>query len=128
MIKHWVKFEGKPYTRNDSIPRVTLGPQKAMLLNHAAFEMMGSPAAVELFFDAGLKRIGVKPTKPSHDHGFEVKQKKDSHYRVIYAGAFCNHFGLELERTVQFHDLEIDHDGILELDITTATRVRRGAR
>jgi hypothetical protein len=128
MINRWVKFEGKPYSRDNSVPRVTLGPQKAMILNQAAFAMLGSPEAVELYFESSLKRIGVKQTKPSLTHGFEVKEKKGSNLRVIYAGAFCAHFGLKIEKTIQFHDLKLDPDGILELDMTTAINVRRGAR
>jgi hypothetical protein len=128
MIRHWVKFEGKAYGRDNSVPRVTIGPQKAMILNQAAFAMLGSPEAVELYFDSSLKRIGVKRTKPSRSHGFEVKEKKGTKLRTIYAGAFCNHFGLEIEKTVQFHDLKLDPDGILELDMTTATNIKRGAR
>jgi hypothetical protein len=127
-MKHWVRFEGKPYGRDRSRPRVTIGPQKALLLNPAAYGMLGSPDAVEMYYDELRKTIGLKRSHESREYAFPVRKKKNSKYMVVYVGAFCNHFQIEITHSVEFNDLALDREGILELQLTKATGVRRGAR
>jgi hypothetical protein len=54
-----------------------------------------------------------------------MQRRKDYSYRLVRASAFCNHFGIEPEETMAFFDVRIDGDGIMTLDLTTATRLRR---
>lgn len=128
MISHWTKFEGKPYGADVDTARVTLGPKKAILLNDLAYEALGAPTAVELMFDEGQKIIGLKPVEARRPHAFPVKPRKGSRHRVIRAAAFCTHFGIKIDRTVLFNEIDIDNDGVMKLEIAKATNVSRGAR
>ena len=45
------------------------------------------------------------------------------------AGIFCNAFGIHLEHIITFHDVRVDADAIMILDMMkTATRGRRYGR
>ena len=118
-MKHWVRFEGKPYGRDRSRPRVTIGPQKALLLNPAAYGMIGSPDAVEMYYDELNKTIGLKRSHESREYAFPVRQKKNSKYMVVYVGAFCNHFKLQITHSVEFNDLTVDREGKLSVELKT---------
>jgi hypothetical protein len=128
MIHYWKTFEGKPYGTKRGEIRVTLSPRKVFLLNQAAYQALGSPRAIEFKFDENHKRIGIKPTDPRKENAFEVKRKKNTNYRVIMAGAFCNHVGIRLEKTVVFNEAPIEKDGTMVLALEKAINVARGAR
>ncbi len=128
MINHWVKFEGKPYGSEKGEARVTLGPKKAIMLNEVAFRALGEPAAVELLFDEGSRVIGLKPVDIRRRNAFALKPKAGSRHRVIRAAAFCTHFGITVDRTVLFHEIDIDREGIMKLEFAKAINVSRGAR
>jgi hypothetical protein len=81
-----------------------------------------------MYYDELRKTIGVKRTQETREYAFPVRQKKNSKYMVVYVGAFCNHFQIEITNSVEFNDLTVDREGILELCLTRATGVRRGAR
>ena len=124
MIKHWTPFEGSAYGTKRHRPRVTLTRGKMMTFNRLAHEALGKPEAVRFFFDKHLKRIGVMPESPDNPSAFLMLRRKDYSYRLVRATAFCNHFGIEPEATMAFFDINVDNDGIMTLDLTTAGRLR----
>ena len=128
MISHWTKFEGWPYGVERDQARVTLGPKKAIMLNEVAFEALGAPAAVELMFDEDRRVIGLKPVDLRRKNAFALKPKAGSRHRVIRAAAFCTHFGINVDRTVLFSEVDIDKDGVMTLEFGKAINVSRGAR
>lgn len=128
MIKHWTKFEGRPYGAARDEARVTLGPKKVIMLNRIAYEALGTPQAVELMFDETQKIIGLKPAELRRANAFPLKVKKGSQHRLIFAGAFCTHFGIRVDRTVLFNEIDIDNEGVMTLEVAKAVNVGRGAR
>jgi hypothetical protein len=86
------------------------------------------PDAVEMYYDELRKTIGLKRSHESRECAFPVRPKRNSKYMVVYVGTFCNHFRIEITNSVEFNDLTVDREGILELCLTRATGVRRGAR
>ena len=128
MINHWTKFEGKPYGAEQDAARVTLGPKKNIMLNEVAYEALGAPAAVEFMFEENRKVIGLKPIDARRSNAFPIKPRKGSRHRVIRAAAFCTHFGINVDRTVLFNDVDIDNDGVMTLEVAKAINISRGAR
>jgi len=128
MLKHWTIFEGSPNGLRREKLRVTLGANRTLNMNAVTYEALGNPIAVELRFDEGLKRIGIKPTTPESNNAFPLKPKSGSRHRWIAAGAFLTHFGLLLDRSIAFDDPFIDMDGILVLDLLKITAIGRGSR
>lgn len=112
-------------------PRVTLNGRKVFLLNQAAYEVMGGPAAVELRYDGDTRTIGLTPKDPRHQNAFPIKGKPNSrkyNYHIIHAAPFCKHYGIDPRRTVLFVDIDMDDDGTLMLELSTAVAVGRGFR
>ncbi len=128
MIKFWTTFEGKPYGTKKDEARITLSPRKIFLLNQAAYKALGTPEAIEFLFDENRKLIGLKPTDPAKRNAFPLKIKKGSNHRLITAGAFCNHVGIDVEKTVVFNDTQVGTDGIMVLRLDKTINISRGAR
>jgi hypothetical protein len=123
MIKHWTIFEGRPIAGDRDQPRVTLDRKSVILLNIAACEHLKAPAAVQLMFDENQKRIGIRPADPREPNAFRLKKKKGATHRTISAGAFCQHFGISVDKTVRFNNVAIDRDGIMTLELANTTSI-----
>ena len=103
-------FHGTPNRINLDGPRVTLDPRSVFLLNTAAYEMLGGPAAVALGYDENTRTIGIVPKDPRNRTAFPVKGKVNNKrytYRVIHAAPFCRHFEIRPKRTILFTGVDL---------------------
>ena len=128
MIRHWTRFNGKPNHSSRDKMRVTINYKSSLMLNRAAFEAIGRPAAVELLFDQTYGIIGVKPVRPDAHNAFPVKPILRGSYRRINAVSFCLHFELRIEKTMLFLEPSIEPAGVLELNLAKTMTVTRGSR
>ena len=134
MNRNWKIFLGGPNgTQRRGLPRVTLSKAKVFLLNRAAFECLGRPAAVELRFDRRTGTIGLAPTDAAAANAFPLKAKGDPlsrkyDYHTINAAAFCTAFHIWLKHTILFAEPTLDEEGTLLLEMSTAVVVSRGSR
>ena len=123
MIDRFVKFEGSSNQMFRGRMRITLSPKNFFMLNEAVFEALGSPAAVEFYFDTHERKIGVKGCDPDARYAFRVG--KDRMAYIIHAGAFCRHNLIKTNRRVLFEDPEIRPDQMLVLDLAKTINVSR---
>lgn len=122
-------FTGKQYGRTaKKEARISLGAFGTFYLNAQAFAELGSPAAVEILFDIGRRRIGLRPAPPMLPHAFKIVPHTAGGYHRLSAAAFCHHHGIFFKGTLLFHDIRIDESGMMKLDLFSATVVTRGAR
>ena len=122
-------FNGRQFGRTArKAARVTLGNFGTFYLNAQAFVELGSPAAVELLFDRGRRRIGLRPVPHTLPHAFKIVPHTSGGYHRLSASAFCHHHGIFFKGTLLFHDIRIDDSNMMKLDLVTATIVTRGAR
>lgn len=124
-------FHGTPNRVNREGPRVTLNPRSVFLLNAAAYEALRQPAAVGLGYDEGTRTIGMIAMDPRNLSAFPVKGKinnKRYTYRIVHAAPFCRHYEIRPKRTILFNGVDLDNDGFLLLDLSTAIAVTRGFR
>ena len=127
--QNWTVFEGEPFKYNKrSEPRITLGVRNTFYMNLIAWETMGAPGAVELLYDGNRRKIGMRPVDPRRKNAFKVAHHANGTFRRISAAAFCQHFRIAVEGTILFSNPEFSPDGLLTLDLTTTTKVSRGAR
>lgn len=110
-----------------SKPWVTLGKNKDMYFNAKAFELLGQPEAVRFLFDNARRLIGVRKESPKIEEAFPIKRKNLESGPVAYlqASLFCSAYGIKPPYRLVFHDIHIDADGIMILDLKTATRLIR---
>lgn len=128
MIEHWKLFEGAPNGRRKERARVTIGPNKAFLLNRFAYEAFGSPSAVELLFDENRSLIGIRACDPQKQNAFPVKTVPKSSHKFVHAGSFLTHFAINISRRILFEEIDINKDGMLILNINKITYISRGSR
>lgn len=125
MIEHWTKFEGSSIGARRRQIRVSLGTKKDFHFNGAAYEALGEPIAVEMFFDEVGKRIGFKKSDPTLPNAFHLVRRTQSTFHQISAATFCNRFGIRAHTRVTFEGAYMDSDGLLVVDIKKAVIARR---
>ncbi len=78
-------------------------------INKVAYEMLGSPDAVQLMFDPKLRRIGLKPVERDTDravHSSYYLLNRAQH--LLPARRFCEHYGVPLGETRRYTPKLID--------------------
>lgn len=122
-------FTGRQYGRTaKKEARVTLGSFGTFYMNAQAFAELGSPAAVEMSFDTGRRRIGLKPVNPLAPHAFKIVRHTRAGYHRLSAAAFCHHHRIYFKGTLLFQDIRIDENGMMKLDLIKTNIVTRGSR
>lgn len=125
----WQTFQGGPNRdKHDGRPRVTLDPRGRVRLNEKAYEMLGSPEAVELHFDPATGTIALSRRDPYADNAFPVNTPANwqkYRYRQISAAPFCHYWNIVPERTMLFTNVRVTPNGKLLLEITTAVPIGR---
>jgi hypothetical protein len=129
----WTVFNGRQYTGGSSrdAVRVTLHRKGMFYLNLRAFEALGSPTAVELRFNDTGRILGMKATDPTRKNAFRLKDHgtgSKSSSKRISAAALFHHFRFQVDRTVQFQDVDLDNDEVMILDLDRTVTVGRGIR
>lgn len=126
MTTDWQEYEGGQLSERYVRTRVTLNVGGEFYFGRKAFEALGMPEAVKLYFDVGGGRIGVKAVQ-SGEKTFKVVHSNPANgvYGHVRAATFCRHYGIKPEGRIEFQDVDIDADGMMVLDLKTARRVRR---
>ena len=99
---------------------VTMNRKGEIALSRITYEKLGEPAAFNLLFDMVNNRIGLKPTALAARNAYPVAKQGRHGGRVVRAYRMTQEFGIDLPETIRFHNVEIDQDGILILDLRTA--------
>jgi hypothetical protein len=98
----------------------TLNSKGIIVLNRAADERMNSPAAYHLLYDAANNTIGLKPTAAAMRNAYPAQRSGRHGGKKINAYRLVTECSLVVEETLEFPDAEIDHEGILILNLRTA--------
>jgi hypothetical protein len=78
-------------------PHVTIQRRGTLTLNAAAWAALGSPAAVELLYDAAAGLLGLRPAASDLPHVAFVRRSTRSAAGpwVVSAMAFVHHYGID---------------------------------
>lgn len=130
MSERWVEFEGRPHGNRSDEPRVTLSNRDVLTMNKAAYEALGSPAAVTLMYEEDKRMIGIKPGDTRRSNSFPVKQcsGKTAKSRKIHLHPFCHHCGIKTRQTVLFNDVDFDNAGMMRLDLNGTSTIGKTER
>lgn len=85
-------------------------------MNQKAFEMLGSPKAVELLFDKINGLIGMRSCPPELRHAYNVRKQNKSESYIIGGKAFCNFYNIKPTTTAVFLEPELE-EGVLILNL-----------
>lgn len=100
---------------------VTINPRGFIVMSRKTHTSLKNPEAVYLYFDAINGRIGVKGVDPRSPDIFRVGKSGRHGGRVIRAFKLMQEFGITVPQTLKFQNVMIDKDGVLVLDLRTAT-------
>lgn len=113
----WDRRRRAPEHRENRPLFVSIRADGTICISKAAYEMFGSPEAVQLMFDPKLRRIGLKPVE--RDTG--EASAGDSSYYLLGAGqlmpckAFCEYYGVPLNETRRYTPKLVDGTLIIDL-------------
>jgi hypothetical protein len=99
---------------------VSLNPKGKFVIGRKGFERLGGPGAVNILYDPPNNRLGLKPAAKATRDAYPVGRLSKDGRRAVYGFRALQEFGIRLPETVRFYDADIDHDGILVLDLRTA--------
>ncbi len=99
---------------------VTLNAKGTIVLNRAAHEKLGEAEAFMLLYDPANHTIGLKPTNSSKNNAYPALLSGRHGGRKISAFQLFVECGIVVKETLEFHDAEIDREGILLLNLRTA--------
>jgi hypothetical protein len=102
-------------------------PKGLIAISRFTLETLGHPEAFHLLFDRVNNTIGLKPTRLALRDAYPTARRGTHGARTVKAFRLCQQFGIRLNETVRFIDPQIDHDGILNLDlrkVVSATRAK----
>lgn len=123
--KEWEKFGGVPSAPFDERIYVTLNRKNQIYLNRHTYELLGSPAHVELYMHRTGESILIAPTATRTASSFLVSPKQVGH--IILANPFCRHHQIHTPTTIRFIGVEIDSQR-LKLDLTQIISTEVGFR
>jgi hypothetical protein len=132
--REFEKYRGGPTEDPKVRVHVSLAPNGRMILNRKAYEMIGKPPAVYLYFSRTTDTIAVEPVQsPRLAELLPVLQEKKTSVR-INAAPFCRHFNIRVPATSRFIRPEVRNGRLLlklseTVTVTTAMKGRkRGKR
>ena len=100
---------------------VTMNGKGVIVMNRAAHERLGGAEAFLVLYDSANNTIGLKPT------GAKMRNAYPAHISGRHGGRRVNAYRLltehriRVDQTLEFPDADIDEDGILVLNLRTAT-------
>jgi hypothetical protein len=75
---------------------VTIQKRGTISVNHAAFEALGSPKAVELLYDVEAEVVGLRAIDATAEHAYPVRPAGANGRSYLIAGtAFTKHYGID---------------------------------
>lgn len=125
------KFMGGPFVPYGQRVWVTINSKGSIFMNQKAFQLMGRPLAVYLYFNRPKNMIIIEKTDClTANNAFLVKDAGGSHNtgRVIRASTFFRHFIIRPKGTLRFTDPQRDRNGCLYLKLHETVNVSTGKR
>ena len=92
------------------------------------WELLDRPDHVIVLFNRATETIALKPIRSSITNAFAVFPTGKHGARVVRADSLVRQFHIRFENTLRFHHAEIDDEGILLLELSTATLFNHGRR
>lgn len=101
-----------------TVPSVTIQKRGLISLNRAAYELIGSPEAVELLWDFDRRVIGLRATDLANPDAYPARPQSAQSNRgpILVAGSlFTRYIGLDTTEAKRW--VPQVEDGILTLDL-----------
>lgn len=88
-------------------PMVSLNDKHLLRLNEPAYDALGRPSAVSLWFDSRARSVAIRPAKPSPST-FPVKRQDSTAVWLVSAEEFIEHHQITVEATTRFEVIVVN--------------------
>jgi hypothetical protein len=120
--KKWEHFDGGPKAApGRGGVRVTINRSGMIYLNDKAYDLLGRPEAVELYYCRDYDAIALEPTLARKERNFILRKKQMGW--AIYASSFCRHYRIRVATTEEFPRPERTADGHMILSMRSTFTV-----
>ena len=124
---NWIKFRGLSPQRDPERHHITINHKGQIHIGRQAHTDLGRPRAVTLYYEPDLHKIAIQCADTRVPGRVPVIPKTNGAYYVP-ASQFIRQNRIHIAGTEAFIKPELNHNGILILDLTETTRVGRGRR
>ncbi|HMJ07796.1 MAG TPA: hypothetical protein VK468_02255 [Pyrinomonadaceae bacterium] len=125
--RNWVKFNGITKERGFNRHHVTINHNGQIHLGRQAHVDLGRPKAVTLYFEPGLNKIAIEPADARAPGSVPLIAKTFGAY-YIPAAQFVRQNRIHIAGTEAFIKPELNHNGVMILDLKETVRVCRGRK
>lgn len=125
--RNWVKFNGLTKERGFNRYHVTINHNGQIHLGRQAHTDLGRPRAVTLYYEPSLNKIAIEPSDHRTPGNVPLIAKTFGAYYVP-AAQFVRQNRIRVAGTEAFIKPEINHNGIMILDLNETVRVCRGRK
>ncbi|MEQ1922709.1 MAG: hypothetical protein ABL952_09390 [Pyrinomonadaceae bacterium] len=122
---NWVKFKGIEKVRGFNRHHITINHNGQIHIGRQMHVDLGRPKSVTLYFEPLLNKIAVEPANPKNPGSIPLIAKTFGAY-YIPGSQFIRQNRIHIAGTESFLKPELNHNGILILDLNETIRVTRG--
>jgi len=123
--RNWLKFNGIKKERGFNRHHITINHNGQIHIGRHAHIDLGRPQSVTLYYEPTLNKIAIEPADPRGSGVVPLIEKEFGAYYVP-ASQFCRQNRIAVAGTESFIKPEINHNGIMILDLNETVRVGRG--
>ena len=121
------RFDRRSARRLLSVPELTIQSAGSISMNAAAYELMGSPKAIELGYDEDQKVIGLLGVPEETPHAYPIRPVgKEAQTYVMSPKAFFAFYNIPLGQPVR-REVKFE-DGYLIVDLNDPGRIATSNR
>jgi hypothetical protein len=124
---NWVKFSGIQKERGFNRHHITINHNGQIHIGRQAHADLGRPRAVTLYYEPALAKIAIEPADSRASGSVPLIAKTFGAY-YIPAAQFIRQNRIHIAGTEAFIKPDINHNGIMILDLNETIRVSRGRK
>ncbi|MFN2412720.1 MAG: hypothetical protein ABR535_06660 [Pyrinomonadaceae bacterium] len=119
--RKWEKFKGGPHSKSRDAVRITLNRKGTIYFNPKAYQVLGSPKAVALYYSREDDAIALEPSYPRFVEHFQVVKKQNGW--AVNAASFCRHYNIRIPNTERFIRPDLTNEGQMILSLKETVTV-----
>ena len=126
MDRDFERFRGGPNEPLQNRVYVSLTQTRNIMFNRNAYERLGRPPAVRLYYSRNRDTIGIERTSPNFNDAFPVVPNGPTGWRIS-AAPFCRHYNISPDSTLRFVAPQFQGNSLL-LNLADTISVARPKR
>jgi hypothetical protein len=119
--REWEKFRGGPAGKSAEEVRVSIYGRGHLYLNAKAYQVLGRPKAVAIYYNREQDAIALEPANPRSVESFQITRQSTGW--LIRATSFCRHYKIRIETTERFLRPDLTNEGQLILNLRETVNV-----